>query len=370
MATALSQSDVDRLLSDPSSRTRVEVATNIARDLESPMLTDGEVQTAQEIIRLMSKDVEVAVRVALSNSLRHAKRLPHDVALAMANDVDAVAMPVLGASLVLTNDDLLEIVRRGSTIRQNAIAGRPSVPEPVSAALVSRGDETVVTTLMKNAGAKISEESLTRAIDRFPHSDVVKDSMARRQSLPITVTERLIKIVSDQLQDYLVAHHKLPPLMATDMALRSREAAMLHFSNGLGREHVEPLAAQMLANGRLTPSLVLRAVCFGDMPFFEAAIAVLADIPVANARILIHDAGPKGFEALYRKSGLPANLFAIFRTANEIIADTKFDGEDRDMERFRSKIITRLLTQLEDFPADDLDYLVDRLGDVLTPVRH
>jgi hypothetical protein len=43
------------------------------------------------------------------------------------------------------------------------------------------------------------------------------------------------------------------------------------------------------------------------------------------------------------------------------------DGEARDMERFRSRVITRILTQFDDFDQDDLDYLIARLEDVLMP---
>ena len=45
---------------------------------------------------------------------------------------------------------------------------------------------------------------------------------------------------------------------------------------------------------------------------------------------------------------------------------TELDGGERDKERFRSRVITRILTQFEDLPQDDVDYLLDRLGDVLT----
>jgi uncharacterized protein (DUF2336 family) len=102
------------------------------------------------------------------------------------------------------------------------------------------------------------------------------------------------------------------------------------------------------------------------MPFFETAIAALADVPVGNARILIHDAGQKGFSALYGKSGLPADLFAVFRAASKIIDGTEFDGAPRDMERFRSRVIARVLTTIDDIPRANADYLIDRLGDVLT----
>lgn len=366
MASALSQADVDRLLTESSAQTRAEVASKLGRDLDGLTLTDTELRTAQDIIRIMAKDVEVTVRSALSKSLRRATRLPHDVALFLANDVEAVALPILANSLVLTDEDLIDVVRRGSAVKQAAIAGRPDVSEPVSAALVTRGDETAVTVLMRNAGARISEQTLSQAIDRFAHSDAVKESIARRETLPITITERLIVLVSDRLREYLVVHHKLSPALATDIVLQSRERATLDLSNGLGAQHLQDLVAQMYRSGRLTPTLVLRALCIGDMAFFEAAIAAMAAVPVENARILIHDGGRKGFAAIYEKSGLSPDLFPAFRAATDVIDHTMFDGGARDMERFRSRVITRMLTQFDDFDPDDLDYLVAKLGDVLT----
>jgi len=367
MASSLSKADVERLLAEPSAQARAEVAGKLGRDIDSPALTESELRTAQDIVRIMAKDVEVTVRGALSRSLRRAVRLPRDVALSLASDVEAVALPILSDSLVLTDDDLIEMVRRGSTLKQAAIAGRPDVSEPVSAALVTGGDETVVTVLMRNAGARVSEQSLSLAIDRFADSDTVKESIVRRESLPITVTERLVVMVSDRLREHLVVHHKLSPALATEIVLQTRERATLDLSSGIGGAHLDELVAQMYRSGRLTPTLVLRALCIGDMAFFEAAIATMAAVPVENARILIHDAGGKGFAAVYEKSGLSPDLFPAFRAATDVIDSTRFDGEPRDMERFRARVITRMLTQFEEFDPDDLDYLVAKLGDVLTP---
>ncbi len=366
MATSLSQADVDRLLTNSSAQMRAEVAGKLGGDLDSPNLTDAELRTAQDIIRIIAKDVEVTVRTALSKSLRHAARLPHDVALALAHDVEAVSLPILTHSLVLTDEDLIDLVGRGSASKQAAIAGRREVSEPVSAALVKGGDETVVTVLMRNSGARLSEQSLNHAIDRFPDSDAVKEGMVRRATLPVTVTERLVVMVADRLREYLVVHHKLSPSLATDIVLQTRERATLDLSNGIGGQHLEELVTQMYRSGRLTPTLVLRALCIGDMAFFEASLAAMAGVSVDNARILIHDGGRKGFAAVYQKSGLSPDLFPAFRAATDVIDSTKFDGEARDMERFRSRVITRMLTQFEDFDPDDLDYLVNKLGDVLT----
>src|SRR6185312_9152819 len=111
--------------------------------------------------------------------------------------------------------------------------------------------------------------------------------------------------------------------------------------------------------------LVLRALCLGDMAFFEVAMSIMAKVPVRNARILIHDAGPNGLTSLYEKSGMPQRLLAAVRVAVDVVRGTEFDGGERDRERYRSRVIARILTQFEDLPQEDLDYLLDKVGDVL-----
>jgi uncharacterized protein (DUF2336 family) len=366
MASSLTQADVARLLAEPSASVRAEVAGKLAGDIDNPLLTDSELQLAHDVVRIMAKDVEVAVRQALSHSLRHATNLPHDVALRLANDVEVVAQPILTESPVLTDADLIEIVQHGSAKKQEAIASRTEVSEPVADAVISNATETAVAALMGNATARIAADSLGKAVERFAHSDRVKSGMVHRANLPVTIAERLVVMVSERLQAYLVSHHELPPSLATDIVLQGRERATLHLSHGSSPQDLERLVSQMRRHGRLTPFLVLRALCLGDMAFFETAMAAMAKVPVLNARILVHDAGPNGLTSLYEKSGMPPRLLPAVRVAVDVVRGTEFDGGERDRERYRSRVITRILTQFEDLPQDDLDYLLDKLGDVLT----
>lgn len=366
MVSSLSQADVARLLAEPSASVRAEVADKLAREIDSTSLTATELSLAHDIVRLMARDVELAVRRSLSESLRRARHLPHDVAVRLANDVEAVALPILSDSPVLTDADLMEIVHQGSSEKQQAVAARESVSEQVADALTTSGSEAAVGNLMANAGARIGEASLRTAIDRFAGSARVKASMVHRANLPAAIAERLVVMVSDNLQSYLVRHHELPLSLATDLVLQSRDRATLHFSLGSSEQELERLVRQMHRNQRLTPLLVLRALCLGDLPFFEMAMAIMAHIPVDNARILIHDAGLKGLTSLYEKAGMPPRLLPAVRVAVDVVRGTEFDGGERDRERYRSRVITRILTQFEDLPQEDMDYLVDKLGDVLT----
>ncbi|MDR3450474.1 MAG: DUF2336 domain-containing protein [Alphaproteobacteria bacterium] len=367
MQTTLTQADVAKLLAEPSATVRAELAGKLAVQIEDPNLTASETKLAQDIVRIMAKDVETSVRQALSQNLRNATRLPHDVALKLANDIESVALPILESSNVLTDADLVEIVRAGGEAKQETVASRLDVSEEVSAALVDTGKEAVVAKLMDNASAQISEKSFTKAVDNFAASDSIKEKMVKRTVLPAAVTERLVTMVAENMREYLVSHHQVSPSVAADIVLQSRERTVVGMTGQSSADELEKLVTQMYFNKRLTPSIIMRALCMGDVAFFEMSVAVMAKIPVVNARILIHDAGRLGLKSLYERTGMPPRFLPAVRIAMDVVRDTQMDGEPHDRERHRARVIERILTQYEDFGADDLDYLLDKLGDVLKP---
>ncbi|HEY0837843.1 MAG TPA: DUF2336 domain-containing protein, partial [Azospirillum sp.] len=333
---------------------------------EAAELSDSERTLAEEIIRAMARDAVVRVRQSLAENLKASANLPRDVALTLAKDVEDVAIPILSVSQVLTDADLLEIVRSGTGAKQTAIAVRPSVSPRVADALVETGSEQAVAALVANEGAQLEEGALDRVIDRFGASEAVQAPLVRRARLPVTVAERLVAVVSEKLQQYLVAHHELSPQVAADAILQSRERATVTLFSGENDEGaLERLVAQLSRNNRLTPSLIVRALCMGDIGFFEAAMAHLAGVPLTNVRLLIHDAGRLGLKSVYDRAKMPPALLPACRIAIDVLKETPYDGEEGDRERHRRRMIERILTQYEDLAADDLDYLLAKLGDMM-----
>lgn len=361
----LSWTDVKTLLEEPSAAVRAELAEKLGSEIAGEALTNSEQEIAGDIIRLLASDIEVEVRANLANSLRCSNWLPHDVALRLANDIDKVALPVLANSQMLTPADLIALVRSRSPAKQQAIAARNGLPEEVSDVLIDEGHAAAVVALMRNHSAAISGRSLDRALDRFPQDADIKEGMTRRDRLPIRVAERLVALVSDRLRNYLVTHHELSARTAADLVFSSRDLTTIKLAYGRAEEELEYLAKEMQRHGRLTPVLVLRSICMGDMAFFEAAMAVIANVPVVNARMLIDDAGPYGLVALFDRTGLEQRLFAAFRVAVDVARGVPFDGDVRDLEAYRRQVLARILTQFERFDEDDLAYFMDQLDGLL-----
>lgn len=362
----LTKDDVSKLLSDPSADNRAKTAAKVAGDFDSGALSDSERQIAEEIFRFMVKDAEVRVREALAQNLKESPDLPHDVALSLAQDVDQVALPILQFSDVLTDDDLIEIIQSQSEDKQTAIAGRSSVSDSVSEALVDTGNEKAITSLLSNEGADISENSLKKVVDDYGEREQIQDAMVHRPKLPVSVAEKLVTVVSEKLAGELIARHDLPENAVTDLVLQTRERAIISLSTDSDTGDVDILVQQLHKNGRLTPSIVLRGLCMGDLTFFEAAIAELASVSLANARQLIYDSGQLGLRTLCREAKIPLSQLIAVRAAIDVSQEMEYDGRENDRERYSRRMIERIMTQYDDlgveFESNDLNYLLTKMS--------
>jgi uncharacterized protein (DUF2336 family) len=302
MTSQLSQNDVARLTADTSPAVRAEMAAKVAAQFDQQKFGEAERQIAEDIFRVLLQDAEVRVREALATHLKSSSDLPHDVALAMANDVESVALPILEFCEVLSDEDLIEIVRGQSSVKQVAIAQRSTVPTQVADALIDTGNERAVTRLVQNEGAELDERSFGRVLDDYESDPAISSAMASRPNLPAAVSEQLMSVVTQHLQSYLVKQHRLPAEMVRNLVFQARERATAGLlSDGCASEaEVEALIAQLEANGRLSPTIALEALSRGDLGFFETAMARLAGIPVENARALIHDQGPLGIQSILK----------------------------------------------------------------------
>lgn len=358
----LSSEDVQALLVNPVPGQRAKIVTQLAVDFDSGRLSPAEWQMALEIMRAMAADAEQMVRVAVAESLKHSDNLPRELAVKLAKDDIVVAQPILEHSHVLTDDDLISILADGNGAKQVSIARRPVVSEVVASAIIDTGNAAAVSTLVSNEGAALTEPLLKKTLDRYAKFETVKAAMVHRIELPVTITERLVSLVSEKLKLTLAARHKLPVDVATDIILDARERATVGLlSKDTSNEDNHALVLQLHASGRLTSSLVLRALCTGDVRFVEDAMAEIAGTSADKASLLIHDAGKLGLKALYAKCGFPPALYPAFRVAVDVIDETGFDGGDHDRERFARRVIERVLTQYQDIDVSDLDYLLGKL---------
>ena len=367
---SLTEDDLRMLVKGPTADERALAAHKLCRAVDRDNLSRQEIAQAHEILRLMAKDATELVRRALAITLKASPVLPRDVALKLARDVESIAMPVLNFSPAFTEDDLIDIARTGGAARQEAIAKRHSLPTAVAQTLIDVGCEEAVRLTCANDNADLGEPTLMTAISRFEGSQPILTAIAYRKVLPLSVTERLVNMVGEQVRRHLVEHHSVSPAVAQQIATATGERTVIDLIDQAGRAgDMGAFVAHLNRNGRLTASLLLRALAQGQMGLFEWGISELSGVPHHRTWLMIHDAGPLGLKAIYERAGLPARLFPAIRSGIDTFHAMNADGSARDKERFQDRMLQRFLTQPQQVPREDVDYLLEKMDRMASTVR-
>ncbi len=364
-ALTLSAEDVDRLLHDTTSGTRLDMTKKIgsAYGGKTAQLTPNETMIAEQVFRLLMRDTEITVRAQLAQHLKDSGRVPHDIIKSLAADVDEVSLPILEFSDVLTDDDLMELVNATDQVSKYlAISRRRVVPEAVSETLIAKGNEQVAASLVNNAGAKISEKSYDKIVTTYKSNDSIMKSLSVRAALPVTVVEKMMGMVSSTVADSLKKKYKLSADQSVQVdkdVEKTREKETLNLIRvAQAEDDIDKLIAHLRDSGRLTPSIILSALCQGDFNFFEMALAKLSGIPVANARKLISDKGDLGFRAIYNKSGLPDAMFPAVKLLLSVVRQLHSEGAKSGNSRYANSIVERILAHSEDAQMENLSYII------------
>jgi uncharacterized protein (DUF2336 family) len=367
--SALNDADIRLLLKGTEPEERALVAHRLCRHMDRANLTDQERAEAHEILRLMARDAAEQVRRALAVTLKASPLIPRDVANRLARDIESIAIPVLNFSPVFSDDDLAEIVRIGGPVRQTAVARRPILSERVTTAIAENGVADAVRTACENKGASFSENGLQTAIDRFEASESVLASIALRNVLPASVSERLVTLVTGELRERLISGHGVSASTALAVSIGTRERASLDLVEQAARAADLPAFVVHLRKGqRLTASLLLRALANGHMTFFEWGLAELSGVPHHRTWLMVHDAGELGLKAIYERAGLPVRLLPAFRAAVDAFHSIELDGGPGDLARFQRRMLERFLSQPQAISREDVDYLLDKIDQLSTDV--
>jgi len=149
------------LAREPSGEKRRELLRQLTDAFtadESPR-TDENWAEFDKILAAVTQDLEVSVRAELARKIAANPSQFGRTARNLAFDDIRVAQPVIESSRALSENDLLELIAEKSQEHMLAVTKRADISELVSDALVERGEDRVVESLLKNEGARIGARS-------------------------------------------------------------------------------------------------------------------------------------------------------------------------------------------------------------------
>ncbi len=353
-----------RVTGQPDVMLREQVARQICTQFNAGGFTAEEMDIVKDILLLLSEDMEVRIRRVLSLELKENPNMPHSVAIKLARDVQDVALPVLEFSSVLTSQDLIELVHATrEAARHSAIARRATgINADVSRALISTGHAQVAGFLFGNVHAQIDERGIAQAFILYKENGSVLERLVQHGGMSVALAERLIASASSGVQRMLAQRFGITNSLAqsiTDPIHAEATVAVHQVSESVTK--TQELVHQLFLNNRLTHSVILRALCQGEIEFFETGMAKLAGIPLANAHKLIRQGNGQGFQALYRACNMPETMLE----ATEMLVRIALEEEPQSGKRevYSSRMIQRITERGYDRTIPNMGYMLALLHD-------
>lgn len=302
-------------------------------------------------------DPNPIVRRALADALAGAPAAPHHLVRALANDQLDVATPVLARSPALRDYDLVELVGEGDGRVQTLIAGRARVSAPVAAALIEVAGPRACRALVENPGADILPHNHARLAERFAEVAELRAAMLERPDLPVYVRQGLTLSLCEALGNSGMFRSLVRPERARRVIRDAWEKATVDLATRCDETELDNLVVYLHASERLSMALILRALVEGDWRFFVAALGRLSGLPHRRVERLAGARRGPGFQALYRRAGLPPALEAGVAVAVAAVREAHDRGVDLTNPGQRIGVLEAIIAAHEEIGADALDDL-------------
>ena len=156
------------------------------------------------LARLMS-NLDISKKIAIAEQIATSHEAPIKVVLYLALEPIEVAESILIHSPILSDDDLLVVIRIRGNKHMIAIATRENLSAKVSAALVKVGDETVWVPLIENNNATISTKSFRQLSEHASDSEVVFVTLLSRPDIPDYILRKIILDGGEEIRPFLMS---------------------------------------------------------------------------------------------------------------------------------------------------------------------
>ncbi len=280
---------------------------------ETRTLSDRERALMSDILCRLIGDVETAVRQHLATRLATKPNAPPELIRLLANDEIAIARPILLESTVLADSDLIDIIKHRTSEHQLAIAMRRSVSEAVSGCLVEYGTPQVITALLENDSAEISQLTLEYLVEQSRRVDSYQGPLLRREELPLDLARRMHAWVGIALRQHIEQSFDIDPKeLATDVA-----AATYGAVTELKPEDdsaTSRLAGKLATPEEVDPKLLIDMLKQGEIALFEAMFAKGCGLEAQAVHTLVSAPDGAGLCIACRAAGLSFDVFdELFR---------------------------------------------------------
>ncbi|HWU61787.1 MAG TPA: DUF2336 domain-containing protein [Ensifer sp.] len=293
-------------------QTRLEPVSEHATAGKLPAPASGARQTYDLAATYLLDDVSPKTRLQLAQSLADDQDAPRPVILALTEDRTDIAATVVSRSPVLTDNDLIDLVGRGSAEIRAAVAVRPAVAATVSAALTEVGGRLEIALLLRNEGARLTDGVMVRLASRCGRDATIRELLLQRSDLPATARHILIEKLGETLADAGLVAALIPPRKRERMRREACEAALVRVLASATEGELAEMAEHLRVEGRLTTLLLIHALCAGRTAFFAEVVSNLSGVARGRARAILSSGRPRAVRALIEAGSISRDVSDVF----------------------------------------------------------
>jgi uncharacterized protein (DUF2336 family) len=311
-------SDMGRLaqlaMNPQSGATREEIYLAVASlyRIQGAGLNTRERELMREILRRLTRDVEMAIRIALAQRLAEDSTAPHDLILLLVDDTIEVARPLIINSPLLTESDVLRLIAEAGIAHQEAVAVRANIGVPITDALVKNGHDSVLLALVKNVTARISNHTYETLVQKSRALTGLQEPLIRRPDLPPKLAANMCEWVSDALKNYIKINYPIAP-GDVDAALSDAKSAIRNEPAGPSdtpADSAQKLVEKLSASGQLKAGFLMRVLSQGQLDLFDLAFAKLVNMELPAFRTAFYEHGAHIVALACRAAGIDRSVFA------------------------------------------------------------
>jgi uncharacterized protein (DUF2336 family) len=308
--------DLIDLAKEPSSEKRRALLRQIT-DLffVNPDHQAGEMLLFDAVLTQLAGDMEQAVRVELAERMAGADNPPTRLVRGLAADPSiAVARPILEASPLLSDEDLLALAGRHGQEHLKAISRRSTVSEAVSEAIVARADDDTLGVLLGNDGAALSRRAHETAVDRAGVNPALQAAVVNRRELPIDLLNEMYFMVEAKLRAKILERNATLDPAALDAALEAGRNRVATQDGALPGDYAEAEAdvRSMVQRKALTPKALAGMLRNRESTRFMVALAELAGIDFHTARVILERRELDALAIVCKAADFERSLFLTF----------------------------------------------------------
>ncbi|HXJ02372.1 MAG TPA: DUF2336 domain-containing protein [Micropepsaceae bacterium] len=271
-------------------------------------MPEHERNLAADILRRLSKDVEMSIRINLAEKLADDPGAPHDLLILLCDDKIEVARPILARSRALSDADLVRIIENGSETHQVVVAARPAIGETITAALARSACEAALIALLRNTSAKIGRATFEQLSERARNIPDLQGPLVERADLPRELVQRLHLWVSGALKTALAARYP-EAAAALGNAIDDTTTSLQEDGPPLTGANARKLVEKLHASGQLRASFLIRVLNQGQMELFEYAFAALLNMEPETMRTALYGDNPQMVALACRAAGIDRSVF-------------------------------------------------------------